>query len=95
MTRFEGQAESETPAFRLDYSAQYGLFGIKFDTPSGVHMADYTGWCVYFSVCTCARVVAWWPGRPRHPEALGHFHRSGPPHPVQYDMTLFHHPALV
>jgi hypothetical protein len=39
-------AASETPAYRLDYTAHYGLFGIEFITPSGTHVVDYNGWCV-------------------------------------------------
>lgn len=54
---FTGDAASETPAFRQDYEAKYGLFGIDFLSPSGHNVVDYNGWLV--RACGIGWVVGW------------------------------------
>ncbi|TFJ86737.1 hypothetical protein NSK_001825 [Nannochloropsis salina CCMP1776] len=43
---YKGNPEAESLAFRNDYTAQYGLFGIDFETPEGIVRTGYSGWAV-------------------------------------------------
>lgn len=43
---YKGNPEDESLAFRNDYTAQYGLFGIDFETPEGIVRTGYSGWAV-------------------------------------------------